>query len=624
MAKKISELSDSQLNQLIENRWNQSDQVWSDVEKFYKINTSFYKNEPDWIRTLPVRRSRTRANRIFVDMEAVINSLIASPPKPNIIPGRELPESKELAITQETYFGKRYDDLNVKEVLRMGLRNLYFGRLIVLKVFWDGRLNDFNVKALDPRKVRFGKTSRNESESEFAIEEVTDNLSSLMKKFPKTAGQILSRLGLNEESLLVTNPEVTYKEAWIRDRLICKWEDIILWNNRNPYWDWDGVLATKEEIGQYEEGNLNERRDLMQGIKRDQDQRRASQIPPEVPPVGPDGVLPINLDEVEEPISYESYFFNHFDTVRKPYIFATVLNSENKPIGQTDFITQAIPLQEGIDRRKQDIDENAKLVNGKWKVDSAVMSKADAQKLGMEAGGTIYGRGVKDGVGREMGNALPQFVFDDMIDSREEIDNIMAATSAFRGEREGQETKAGRLAMIEQSFLRLNELVQVVDYVNYELFNWMYHLAKNRYTEYHYAKMFGHEKALQILEIIQDDFENGTEVKVIQGKSLPEDKQFKYQRAQEDVKAGVISTLDYAEAAGYDNPKEIVKNAMLQKADPFAFAGVEPPPPPAMPTPEDPNAGKDEDMVRQMALKEQDHGHKMEQLKAKPVPGKQS
>ena len=39
---------------------------------------------------------------------------------------------------------------------------------------------------------------------------------------------------------------------------------------------------------------------------------------------------------------------------------------------------------------------------------------------------------------------------------------------------EGQETRGGRLALIDQSFLRLNEFVQVVDYLNNELFNWFY------------------------------------------------------------------------------------------------------------------------------------------------------
>src|SRR3989304_4324818 len=169
---------------------------------------------------------------------------------------------------------------------------------------------------------------------------------------------------------------------------------------------------------------------------------------------------------------YKSYYFNYFDEPRKPYIFATIFNNENSPIGRTDMITLSAELQRGIDKRKMDIDENCELANGIIKVDAEVMGKSDAQRIRWETKGVIWGKGVVAGVQRETGQALPQMVFDDMIDSRSEIENIMAATSAFRGERQGQETKAGRLALIEQSFLRLNEMVQGIDYTMQELFGW--------------------------------------------------------------------------------------------------------------------------------------------------------
>ncbi len=252
------------------------------------------------------------------------------------------------------------------------------------------------------------------------------------------------------------------------------------------------------------------------------------------------------------------------------------MNNENSPIGQTDFITQAAPLQEGIDRRKQDIDENCSLVNGQVKVDSSVMSKEAAQALRFEARGIIWGKGVATGVTRETGTPLPNFVHEDMIDSRNEIDNIMAASSAFRGQREGTETKAGRLALIDQSYLALNEMVQVVDYVNEELFNWFYQLAKLRYTEHHYAKTLGKDNALEIISMYQDDFDDGIEVRVLSGKTLPEDREFRFEQAQTDVDAGRLSPVDYFEAAGYDEPAQKAKNRVLYNINPIIAVGISP------------------------------------------------
>ena len=71
--------------------------------------------------------------------------------------------------------------------------------------------------------------------------------------------------------------------------------------------------------------------------------------------------------------------------------------------------------------------------------------------------------------------------------------------------------------------------------------------------------------------MIQDDFEDGTEVRIISGKTLPEDRQFKYEQAQADVEKGLLSPTDYFETAGYDSPAEKAKNRVIYDLNkPFA------------------------------------------------------
>lgn len=595
MSKNISKLNDVQLAQLIEQRWLSSESVWDIVKKTYTLNTQDYENKNEYITKIPVKADKTQANRIFPNMEAVINSLIARPPAINFIPGRKGQPSKDLAFKLEKFYKKKYRDRNIKEVLRMGLRNLYFGRLIVLKPFWNPKINDFDVKSIDPRDVRFSKFARKEDETEFAIEEVTDNLCALIERFPKKKAELLAKYGFTEETeanAYIQNPEVKYKEAWFGDYVICKCDNLILDKFQNPYWDWDGLLVTDEEETQLNsdtevpEGETpgvygEARRQLMNTIKLDQANRKP--VEPQLDENGNPIAQPEeNVMEGEiqpneghsEPISYKEYNFNYFDQPRKPYIFATILNNENSPIGRTDFITLSRPLQLSLNKRKQDIGRNCELVNGVIKVDSSVMDKDDATRLAYEAQGIIWGKGVVDGVQRETGVPLPAMVYEDMQDSRNEIDNIMAASSAFRGERQGQETKAGRLALIEQSYLRLNELTQVVDYVSGEIFNWFYQLSKIKYTEYHYAKWIGKEESLEVIDLIQDDFETGSEIVVIPGKTLPEDSEFRYEQAQNDVANGLISPIDYLTIANYDNPKEMARNAVMYQQNPMEAVGI--------------------------------------------------
>jgi len=575
----ISKLKDNEKAQLIDNRWNSSDSVWQIVNKTYDTNTKVYQNEPEWLDRVPVAIQKVTANRITPNMEAVINSVIANPPGINFIPGRETPESENLARKLEGFFRKKYQERNVKEVLRMGLRNLYFSRLIVLKPFWNAKINDFDVKAINPKAIRVSKTSRKEEETEFAIEEITDNLCSLIARFPDKEKEILQKSGFTEETAsqaYIMNPEVKYKEAWIGDYVIFKYDNIILDTIRNPYWDWDGILISDEEEQQINASYGEDRRAVFTEAKLAQNERKLPS--PEVETNAPqviEGEIPPNEGHSEAQ-TYKAYNFNYFNQPRKPYVFTTILNNDNTPIGRTDFITLSIPLQMSIDKRKQDIGQNAELVNGVIKIDAEVMNKADAQSLAFEAKGIIWGKGVVAGVQRETGTPLPAMVMEDMIDSRNEIDNIMAASSAFRGEREGQETKAGRLALIQQSFLRLNELIQVTDYVLGEVFGWFYQLSKTRYTEYHYAKWIGKESATEVLDLIQDDFETGSEIQVIPGKTLPVDSEFRFERAQNDVEAGIISPIDYMEEAGYTNPKDLAKDAQIYKINPNIAVGITP------------------------------------------------
>lgn len=604
----IENLSDEQKAQLVENRWQSSASLWgTHVTQPYETNTKYYDNKPDWLQGIPRRQPKVRANRIFVDTEMVINSLIANPPQPQFIPTRDTPDAKELAQLQEDYFLNRYRERNVKETLRKGLRNLYFGRLIILKPFWDAKIDDFNVRAIDPRNVRFGKTSTKEDDSEFAIEEITDTLSALLERFPDKQEVILKQAGLLDPAdILINNPEVKYKEAWIRDYVIFKYGNAILGCIRNPYWDWDGLLVTPQEEENLAQLSGQARRDAMLDVRTQQDERKQTILARAQEELG---AVPVtegmeSEDEEAQEAAYgidpalevretqggsdatmqpspsmediRPYFFNHFDRPRKPYIFATILNNENTPVGRTDMITQAIPLQENIDATKRDITRNAHFVNGVWIIDAEVMDKAEAQRLDSEATGKIWGKGAVAGVRREVGNPLPAFVVENMQDSRNEVDNIMAASSAFRGEREGQETKAGRLALIDQSYLRLNELVQVVDYVNYELFNWFYQIAKVRYTSTHQAKEMGEDRAVRVLELMQDDFEYGTDIRIIGGKTLPEDRQFKYEQAQADVQKGILSPADYFEVAGYEQPNEKAKNAVKFQLNPALAVGLSP------------------------------------------------
>jgi hypothetical protein len=560
---------DKLLSQIFKNRNNQAPELWDTVKKDYKKNIKIWSNNPDWLATVPRARSKTRDNRIFMATESQINKVTARPLKPMVSPANETDEAKEIAENLQTVFLEDYEKRSVKKNIKRGLRYLHFSRLICLKVFWNIEIDNYDVKVMDPRKIKVSKNATKEVESEFAIETIDDKtILDMIDLFPNKEAEILTRAGMSKETAMATNPDTTYHEMWIGDGVVWMYKNEVLEKIKNPMYDFDGLLLTPEEMAEIKETtdtadgqalprlNGRRRRQMFSKFKSSQGDRRQE-----------------ISDDPTKRSQYEVYLYNHHDKPRKPYIFGTILEVEDKPIGETTLIQMVAPLQEGVDKRKRQIADNADFVNGITKVDTDIvtMSLADARKTHYDPEGLVYGAGVSSGVTREFGTSLPAMVFQDLQDSRNEIDEIMGTTATLRGSgSDGEPTATGRAILREEGISRLDEIISLVDFIGAELYDWWFQLIKVKYTETHLVKSIGANKAARTIELMQDDIQEGIEIKIPPGQTLPEDKLFKAERAREDAQAGLIDPVTYFEqAGGYDNPERVAKRSVLFKANPF-------------------------------------------------------
>lgn len=561
----IESLDEKVLVKIEANRSDTVKDLAAEIEKDFKRNFAIWNNKPEWLGRVPEGGSKVRVNRVFLATESVINNLTARPAKPNAIPANGSDEANKIAASVQRFFPEWYRENNVKEELRTGLRHLFFSKIIVLKMCWDRTIDDFTVKAVKPTKVKFGKTSTKEIESEFTIEEIDDKrLLDMLEEFPEAEEKVLKQLGMTKERAMIENPAEKWKEIWIGNGVAWIWNGIVLKKKRNPYWDWNGLKVTPLEKKRLTENNAEgmfngrQRRPLMQKIVAKQDERIAQ--------------------EKEGGQKFESYLSNYFDRPRKPYIFSAVLRVESKPTGDSTLIDQVNPLQEGIDETKRQIADNRKIVNGVTKVDTKMttMTLADARRAHYETGGLVYGPGVRDGVTRETGKELPGFVVNDMEHSIVQLDAIFGTSDSFRGEGSKNETATGRAILREQNVSRLDELISTVEFVMGEVYRWGLQFIRTRYTEAHLIKPLGAEKAQEAIEMLRDDVQDGVEIKVIPGQILPEDRIFKAERAGEDYRAGVLDPVSYFEASGYDNPMEIAKRVTMFKMNPLSVVDMTP------------------------------------------------
>jgi len=546
----ISQLTQDKKTKLINNLWESSSSLWDIVVSDYKRNEKFWKNKPDWLEDVPKKRSKARDNRTFLAMESVITTLTGRPSKPNVMPANKTDEARKIADDLQVVFLDKYKTLGTKDKIRRGLRYLFLSRLICLKVIWDYDKNDYDTITVDPRKVRFSKNATSMYDTKFAIEEIDDILlTDLLEKFgdsPEKETEILKLSGYTKESAFTDNVVTSYREAWIDGYVLYQYKGKIIYEEKHPYFDFDGVKLTPNERMGMKGLDLTGQRDLLNQAKS---------------------------RKTQEGVDYESYLYNHFDRPIPPYVFSTVLGIKTQPIGETTLIDQVIPLQEEIDKRKRQISDNASMMNGQHVVDTKYVkiTKAEAQAAKNDPNGMWYGDGVSKGIDIRTGKEIPSFIANDMNHSIVELDNIFGTQPTFRGEGGGQETATGRAILREQSINRLDELIDVVDKVHTHLYNWWFQMMKVKYTADNYVKPIGSDKADEVIELTQDDLQEGIEIRVVPGQIIQEDRLFKAERAKEEAVAGLIDPLTYFEETGRENPIMLAKRLIKFKINPLSI-----------------------------------------------------
>ena len=176
-------------------------------------------------------------------------------------------------------------------------------------------------------------------------------------------------------------------------------------------------------------------------------------------------------------------FFNH---AKKPYIIKSLFETEESIIGDTDYVSQMIPIQDNINIRKRQIEDIAsKVANPPLLIDSDVMSEEEAANITNEPGFILYGKQAAEGtkIRFEQPGQVPQYLLADLQESRKEFDNIWGVHSTTRGEREGRETLGGRQLLREADLGRIDLVARQLERALDEIAEYWVQLIKLFYTD---------------------------------------------------------------------------------------------------------------------------------------------
>ncbi len=390
------------------------------------------------------------------------------------------------------------------------------------KVSWNLGEDDIDTQSvrpqrliLDPDATIVGTVYRGAYLGEHKMEAA----SSLIAKFPKSKDIILKELQNPEE--LATKLGII--EWWTPDYVFWTLKKEVLAKSKNPHWNYD-------EVG--------------------------------VPTVDANGQS-TTVDKMGK---------NHFSQRKIPYIFLTIFNLGLHPHDDTSLIQQNLPLQDLINKRLRQIDINADTANGTWIGSGDYISKEELNKIKGRPNEKIWMETGKpsEGIMRDTGREMPGFVYQSLLDYRNEIDNIFGTHNLTRGEESRDQTVRGKLITKQSDTDRIGGgISEYLEQVCDEIFNWWVQMFYVYYDQTHLGAIIGKERAGEYFQIKNSDFgELYLQVSVKEGSLIPKDPVSERNEAIDLWAARAIDPITLFERLDFPNPRESAKQLYIWMTHP--------------------------------------------------------
>lgn len=421
-----------------------------------------------------------------------------------------------------TYLADRLSfNLKMKQVARYWA--LYL--LGVMKVGWSEIENDITCQAIRPQKLILDPNASIEGceyTGYYIGEKLTDTASNLIERFPAKKDFIIEKV---KEK---TGTSVTYIQWWTNEYLFWTLDDQVLDKTKNPHWNYDTkeVITTFNEFGE--------------------------EIPQE--------------KDVEGK--------NHFNSPAMPYVFLSIFNLGLHPHDDTNLIKQNLPLQDLINKRLLQIDFNADNANngialsGDSFTEEQAMMAAKARRRG--AAFWVPNGDVNAAIKEMPGTPLPNFVYESLIDYRNELRNIFGTRGSTPQGTMGEQTVGGKNIIRGQDSDRIGGGISTyLEQFSDRVFNWFVQLMYVYYDEPHAANVVGVERAKEYITLQNSEFTSKLLIGVKEGSMIPHDPVSQRGEAVDLWRTKGIDPITFFDRLEFPNPRESAKQLYLWQADPI-------------------------------------------------------
>lgn len=483
-----------------------------DVSKLYRYSIPYIENE------------------IHVGVDTIMAYVTASTPKVEIWPAQDTEQSRMLARDLKKAINAHSEHHNLSKIFEQAVHDVLIKRVGIIKLIYDpdqGPEGEIVPKVINPDWIVVDKNALYDDNPAFIAEAHKDSVERLTELYPKKKEDIFRRLGIKRGTRSQLSAEVVWWEVHATTyktfgsepiEMVFEFvEDIMLAQYKDPNW-----------IYNKDGGRLS----------------------------------------------------NYLDTPRKPYIPLNYLNDGTHWIDQTTPVEQAYSMQDVLNKRGSQIMQNADTANGFLAFSSEGISADDVENLVGDPNQKFIiatnGRPLSDYVMQIPPHMLPDYVLDDKIDLRTSIKTLMAVPAQMEGSNETgaskDQTATEALMIKNQASGRLDRLIRDVEYTAKQYFTFLVQMMRVHYTEKHWFVYNSGDGEFDYVAVDRNSIEDGVQVNITAGSTLPYDKARSQSVAMNLAKMGLISPIDLFKDLDLDNPQQRYENWVKWKTDPQSLS----------------------------------------------------
>lgn len=475
--------------------------------------------------------------RIFISVETICSVVNARIAQPSVSPGQDSPTSVQLSLDVAAALYAHSEKFQTNDMFRINTRNLMLKRIAYMKLRFDpsmGKNGEIIPEIVLPEDMIVDKNAKWGEIPRFMAQRIRNKTyEELAALFPDAEQKIFELAGVNRKN--AKGELVAYKSQLGKTKTIYE-----VWFKYFEDMEYKGGLMWVDEnfqcvLGKMENPNWNY--------------------------------------ETEE-----GAIGNILDAPEPPFIPLNYLNDGSSYIDQTSMVEQAAVMQKIHDRRGFQIMENADQAGSGLIFNTIMIGKDDIAQLTGSPEERIGVKGdVRMAVARIAPPPLAPYVMDDKLYAAAQIDDIFGTHDISRGKQSGNKTLGQDQIQIQQDYTRMDDISRAVERMCVKYYRYLAQMMKVYYTEEHWFKASGEDGQFDFIMMKNDLIEDGIDITVEAGSTMPMNKDSQSEFAANLAKMGMIDPLTLYEVGGgapLPSPKKMLERLMAYKTDPMKFAGM--------------------------------------------------